>query len=131
MYVCLTIQIEDQYNLFLLPVGPVIKTQPRTEYAREGTTVLFTCMAESNPPPTYTWTRGLTTVVRLVYLTETLTLETQFQVGNSPNLTVVASKHNSGDYFCHALLEGFLTSTSQPASLLLITKPLVNTRKVC
>jgi hypothetical protein len=46
-----------------------------------------------------------------------------FQVVTGDTLTLVASSAVAGQYYCHAIVEGFPSVTSKPASLKIILKP--------
>ena len=49
----------------------------------------------------------------------------ELSVGDSAVLTLVSSNVTMGQYCCHAQAQGFPPSTSAPASLLLVTNPVI------
>jgi len=87
--------------------GPRIIAHPQTTSGDLGDTVTLHCNVDSNPPPTYTWTKGLT----------------RQAVGSSQNLTVIVSQRTEGQYYCHSITDGFDLVTTQPASILLRGRP--------
>lgn len=87
--------------------GPRIIAHPHTTSGDLGDTVTLHCYVDSNPPPTYTWTKGLS----------------RQAVGSSQNLTVIVSQRTEGQYYCHSITEGFDLVTTQPASILLRGRP--------
>jgi len=70
--------------------GPEIIEEPKNVFAAPGELVSFTCLADSNPKPTYVWMKKTTNEV----------------VGFSSKLTVAASEQNE-EYFCKVFSEGF------------------------
>jgi len=90
--------------------GPRIRTHPRTTAAELGDTVSLHCDVDSNPAPKYTWTRQNSRQV----------------VGSSQNLTVTSlSERNEGEYWCHAITDGFDLVTAHPAKILLMRPPAI------
>jgi len=89
--------------------APEIVEKPKTVRARAGEDVSFRCKATGNPEPTYKWTR----------------VGSELSVGDSAVLTLVSSNVTMGQYCCHAQAQGFPPSTSPPASLLLVTNPVI------
>ena len=81
------------------------------------------CKAESNPSPSYTWTRGTSQQVEWKEMIKFL-LHPKAGTGNT--LTLTASSHTGGLYYCHATVEGFKTATSQPAELQVIMRPKID-----
>ena len=51
-------------------------------------------------------------------------------VGNSDILSLASSNITMGQYVCHALVEGFPTASSAPASLFLVSKPRILSPRV-
>jgi len=94
--------------------GAEIKESPKTVRAREGEQVSFHCQAAGNPTPTYKWTR----------------VGSDLSVGNSDILSLASSNITMGQYVCHALVEGFPTASSAPASLFLVSKPRILSPRV-
>jgi len=89
--------------------APEIVEEPKTVRARAGEEVTFTCKATGNPEPTYKWTR----------------VGSELSVGDSAVLNLISSNVTMGQYCCHAQAQGFTQDTSAPASLLLVTSPVI------
>jgi len=86
--------------------APVIINHPQDIIARTGDTVIFSCLAESNPAPSYVWLRG----------------ETREVVGFGAELNITAD--NTDDIFvCKVFSEGFKDVESSSASLQVIRRP--------
>jgi len=91
--------------------APRIIKHPSSVTARRGDNVTFHCLAESNPAPTYLWTR---------HQHDTLEAVTQ-------NLTVVASEFTEKTYVCKVYADGHQVISSLPAKLMLLRKPIIYT----
>jgi len=89
--------------------APEIVEEPQTVRARAGEEVSFRCKATGNPKPIYKWTR----------------VGSELSVGDSAVLTLVSSNVTMGQYCCHAQAQGFPPTSSAPASLLLVTNPVI------
>jgi hypothetical protein len=89
--------------------APEIVEEPKTVQARAGEEVSFRCKATGNPTPIYKWTR----------------VGSELSVEDSAVLILVSSNVTMGQYCCHAQVQGFPPSSSAPASLLLVTNPVI------
>lgn len=95
--------------------GPRIRSHPRTTAAELGDTVSLHCDVDSNPAPKYTWTRQNSRQV----------------VGSSQNLTVTSlSERNEGEYWCHAITDGFDLVTALPAKIMLMRPPVITSSQI-
>lgn len=89
--------------------GAEIVRGPETVKVRQGEQASLYCKAIGNPSPTYSWVR----------------LGSSHSIGKTETLTLVASSISQGQYRCQAMVEGFPMVSSPPASVLLVTKPLI------
>ena len=81
--------------------------QPESVAGDLGDSATLHCLVDSNPPPTYTWTKGVS----------------RQAVGSSQNLTLIVSERTEGQYYCHSITEGYDLLTSPAASILLRRRP--------
>merc|ERR1719244_1598860 len=84
--------VGEMESSFILDVkyGTEIIENPKNVFAAPGELVSFTCLADSNPKPTYVWMKKTTNEV----------------VGFSSKLTVTTSEQ-SEEYICKVFSEGF------------------------
>ena len=101
--------------------------QPESVAGDLGDSATLHCLVDSNPEPTYTWTRGLSRQVRSVgaVRVESSHYIQKFMqaVGSSQNLTLIVSERTEGEYYCHSITEGSDLLTSPAASILLRRSP--------
>ena len=81
-------------HCLLITVQPEVLTHPRNKTKKEGENVTFTCDADGNPTPTFSWTKDGSVV--------NTTLRITFNENNK-NLTITnVSRGDSGEYICVA-----------------------------
>ena len=90
---------------------PKILQHPSSVTARRGENVTFHCVAESNPSPTYLWTRHRHDTLESV----------------SQNFTVIASEFTEKTYVCKVFADGHKIVSSLPATLVLLRRPTIYT----
>ena len=90
-----------------LQYRPVMVVQPRSAAAREGDQVTLRCRANSNPPPRYVWLKDANPQ----------------PIEFSDTINIVVSSFSAGKYRCQALVEGFETVESKPATVSILEKP--------
>ena len=88
---------------------------------REGTSARFTCGADGNPVPRYTWYR--------VSDGNSDSLQSNIVMGEGRELVLVGSRHTTGQYQCEARV-GEHVVRSHVAKLSLYTRPVIITQKV-
>ena len=92
-----------------------MSTQPQSLRVMEGTSARFSCVAEGNPAPRYSWLR--------------ISGGREELVADTPDLVLVGSSHTVGEYQCRAGV-GDAEVRSEGVSLALYTRPVITTNKV-
>ena len=73
--------------------GPHIIASPTSTSGDVGDSVSLHCQVDSNPAPTYTWTKGTSRQVSYTLVPRVILLQA---VGSSQNLTVIVSQRTEG-----------------------------------
>ena len=72
------------YCRYLMADGPIMSSQPKSLRVREGTSARFSCLAEGNPQPRYSWVR--------------ISGGKEERVADTAELVLVGSGHTVGEY---------------------------------